>query len=236
MCVPLARCAARRSIGAFVSSERIPIGHLYVLRKGMCVRLWRFLMPNSVWGEDMLLDDLDLVCHSQAVSLTYVEAVALSKPSFDEAAACFPGPMAKVTRKLRKIRIQRLLLRYMSIKTGQPDGTRSFICREHASGYSYVSSMPSHDKATGGDAALQHQLAALKSGHERLAARVEVSHRAVELQMEEMTKALVAIQGALVAGAPGHAQAGQMLVRNADTAGGGSIRGGGDVVVDAYRA
>ena len=57
----------------------------------------RFYGPNKVWGEDMLLDDLDLVCHSQAVALTYTEAFALSKSAFEDVGGRFPIPMAKVS-------------------------------------------------------------------------------------------------------------------------------------------
>ena len=74
-------CAAnaQMAIQAYISNERMPIGQLYVLRKGMVVRLWRFLGPNSVWGEDMLLESISLICHAQAVALTYVEVFTLNQ-------------------------------------------------------------------------------------------------------------------------------------------------------------
>ena len=81
------------SLGAYVTNERVGIGQLYVLRKGMCVKLWRFYGPNKVWGEDMLLDDLDLVCHAQAVALTYAEAFSLSKVAFEDVGGRFPIPV-----------------------------------------------------------------------------------------------------------------------------------------------
>lgn len=52
---------------------------LQVLRKGMCVKNWRFLRSGHVWGDDIILDLLDrrsLMDHAQAVALTYVEVCA----------------------------------------------------------------------------------------------------------------------------------------------------------------
>ena len=45
----------------------------------MAVRLWRFLMANAVWGEDMMVPEQRYACHAQAVALTYLEAFALSR-------------------------------------------------------------------------------------------------------------------------------------------------------------
>jgi hypothetical protein len=56
------------NVGAFVANERLPLGALYILREGMVVRLWRFHGANAVWGEDVLLDNRELMCHTQAVA------------------------------------------------------------------------------------------------------------------------------------------------------------------------
>ena len=46
----IAALSIRMGLQAFVTHERVPLGQLYVLRRGMVVRLWRFLGVNSVWG------------------------------------------------------------------------------------------------------------------------------------------------------------------------------------------
>ena len=53
---------------AFMLHERLPIGQLYVLRRGMCVKNWRFYREGGVWGDDMILDEIapGLIDHSQA--------------------------------------------------------------------------------------------------------------------------------------------------------------------------
>ena len=52
-------------VRSYVAHERLPIGQLYVLRRGLVVKLWRFLGSGKVWGEDMILDTPELVDHSQ---------------------------------------------------------------------------------------------------------------------------------------------------------------------------
>jgi hypothetical protein len=131
-------------IRSFINSERLPVGQLYVLRRGIVVKMWRFLsigkvlttpnpnpnpdpdpdpdpdlavtmwrvlsigkvraadmhcpsrpisssihllpppisshltsshpIPSQVWGEDIILDNAELIDHSQAVALTCARA------------------------------------------------------------------------------------------------------------------------------------------------------------------
>ena len=49
------------------------VGQLYVLRKGVCVKNWNFMRGGAVWGDDMIIDALHLLDHSQAVAVTYME-------------------------------------------------------------------------------------------------------------------------------------------------------------------
>ena len=82
-------------IRAFVAHERLPIGQLYVLRRGLLVKMWRFLGRGKVWGEDMILDNHELIDHSQAVSLTYVETFTLRRNDLDEILTDFPAAQAR---------------------------------------------------------------------------------------------------------------------------------------------
>ena len=135
----------KMELSAYIANERTPIGALYVLRKGMVVRLWRFLGANSVWGEDILLESDDLMCHAQAVALTYIEVVSLTKDNFEEVAVNFPGPMALVRRIMRKVTVQRMVMRGLSRMAGHK-GARSFIARDLASGYNYSTNAVSLEK------------------------------------------------------------------------------------------
>ena len=46
----IAELSKRMVLAAYTAHERMPIGNLYVLRRGMVVKLWRFLGANGVWG------------------------------------------------------------------------------------------------------------------------------------------------------------------------------------------
>ena len=63
---------------SFSSEERIPVGSLYILRKGLTSRGWKFLGPGRVWGEDLILNYPQLIDTTPTVALTYVEVAATS--------------------------------------------------------------------------------------------------------------------------------------------------------------
>ena len=141
----VAELSKKLTLSAYIVNERMPIGQLYILRKGMVVRLWRFLSANSVWGEDMLLENLDLVCHAQAVALNYVEVYTLTRNMFTEVAEKFHGPMQKVSKMMRKVTLQRAILSYLSNHMGRRN-IRSFIGRRAAAGYAYAPPSQTQDQ------------------------------------------------------------------------------------------
>ena len=57
------------------------MGSLYILRKGLCSRGWKFLGPGRVWGEDLILNYPQLIETTPTVALTYVEVAATSTAS-----------------------------------------------------------------------------------------------------------------------------------------------------------
>ena len=168
----------------------------------------RPLPPASPFSQDMLIDDLDLVCHAQAVALTYIECAFLTKPEFEEAARDFPGPMQKVRQKLKRVQLQRRLLQYL-VKANGTRCCRSFIERMHASGFSYSVKQAEAPSTSGGDgmgdgagmsgaeqAGVLQQLAELRSSQQALVTRVEEAQRLSDARMAKMVSALSAIQAA----------------------------------------
>ena len=51
---------------------------------------WRFLRSGKVWGEDIILDSIELIDHSQAVALTYCETYTLRRRDLDSVLREFP--------------------------------------------------------------------------------------------------------------------------------------------------
>ena len=135
----IASLAKTLVIRAYVAHERLPIGQLYVLRRGLVVKLWRFLGTGKVWGEDMILDTPELIDHSQAVALTYVEAFTLRRNDLDECMADYPLAYKRVRKAARRITMQRALLKYLC-ETVEGRPVRSFATRSSARGFTEVRS------------------------------------------------------------------------------------------------
>ena len=131
-------------VRAYVASERPPLGQIYVLRKGMAIKNWRFLRAGRVWGDDMILEDQSLMDHSQAVALTYIEVFALSKEALDASCDSFPEGRRAIDRAALRIRMQRALLTHLCAQQGKV--TKSFVSQKNASGYFFVGAQISTDE------------------------------------------------------------------------------------------
>ena len=139
----IASLAKALQVSAYVASERAPLGMLYVLRKGMCVKNWRFIRVGRVWGDDMIIDDRLLMDHSQAVALTYIELFALSAETMEASCERFPAAGMAIRKAALRIRIQRALLLYFCNMGGRQP--RSFVPQAAASGYFWVGPQLSTD-------------------------------------------------------------------------------------------
>jgi len=133
----IAALAKSLVIRNYVAKERLPIGQLYILRKGMCVKNWRFKRVRAVWGEDFVLDVEELIDHAQAVALTYVEVYTVRRHALD--ALLDDCAVAKLTvqRAARKMTIQRSFLKYLTMLNGKR-GPCSFIVKSCAAGVDLV--------------------------------------------------------------------------------------------------
>jgi len=129
----IAGLAKQLVIRSFVNSERLPIGQLYVLRRGLVVKMWRFLSIGKVWGEDVIVDNPELIDHSQAVGLTYVETYTLRRNDLDDVLLEFPVAAQRVHRAARRVALARSLLRYLCMKQGRTP--RSVALRSDAKGF-----------------------------------------------------------------------------------------------------
>ena len=124
----IAKVALKLHPRAYVAQERMPAGLLCIIRRGLVIKRWRFMAAGKVWGDDMILDNPDLIDHSEAVALTYVELFTLSRPDLDECCRQYPESGVKIRRAARRMMIKRLVLREMRRRAGLP--LRSFIKEE----------------------------------------------------------------------------------------------------------
>lgn len=112
----------------FTAQERLPIGQLYIVRKGLLVKMWRFLGSGRVWGEDIILSSEELMDHAQAVALSYVEVYTLRRHALFTLLEDHPCASLVVHKASRRILMQRAMLRYLAQVAGKP-GPCSFITR-----------------------------------------------------------------------------------------------------------
>ena len=133
-------------VRAYIADERLPVGQLYILRKGWVTRLWRFMKAGHVWGEDFILKNVELIDHAQAVALTYAETYTLRRRDLKDSLAGFPSATAELNRAMRRITIQRALLLHFAKALGKPHGPSSFIPRSRAKGFAYVSATETLDQ------------------------------------------------------------------------------------------
>ena len=68
---------------------------------------------TQVWGEDIILDMPELIDHSQAVALTYVETYTLRRNELDGCTEDYPVAHTVVAKARRKITMQRAILKYL---------------------------------------------------------------------------------------------------------------------------
>eukprot|EP00966_Prymnesium_polylepis_P143900 3321798-Prymnesium_polylepis.1 len=109
----IAAIAKNLNIKAFAAGERLPVGQLYVLRKGLCVKLWRFMNAGKVWGEDMILDQPELIDHSQAVAISFVEVYTLTRQDLDDQMEIYPKCKSIVKAAARRIAATRGMLIFL---------------------------------------------------------------------------------------------------------------------------
>ena len=133
----------RLVLRAYVTNERLPVGQLYILRRGLVVKMWRFLGRGTTWGEDVILDSPELIDHSQAVALTYCETYTLRRADMEAALREAPAVRQLVRRAARKLQIQRAMLKYLCMKW-QGRLPKSFSAQSAAQGYSEVYSHQDH--------------------------------------------------------------------------------------------
>ena len=133
----LSGIAKELTVRTFVAHERLPIGQLYILKRGAVVKNWRFLSVGMVWGEDLIIDNMELMDHSQAVALTYVEAQTLRRADVDSLAAMNPEARQHLLRAALRIKLQRALLQVFCGLAGKRTPL-SFIPRSASSGVTEI--------------------------------------------------------------------------------------------------
>ena len=89
-----------------------------------------------MWGEDLILDNDELIDHSQAVALTYTEAYTLRRHDLDSLSDEFPEAGFVVRKAASRIKLQRCVIKALCKATGK--APMSFISKSAANGVEEV--------------------------------------------------------------------------------------------------
>ena len=108
----ISHLAMRLQPFAYVREERVPIGSLYILQKGLVSRGFVFLGPGRVWGYDMLLQNQHrhLINRTASIALTYIEVITLSRDDLMDCAEEFP----EAERRIRAARARMLMAKVLT--------------------------------------------------------------------------------------------------------------------------
>jgi len=190
----VARLSRHLTICVYTQEERLPLGQLYILGRGIVVRNWRIFSMGRVWGEDIILDRKEFVDHAQAVALSYVETHTLRRHDLDVVLAEFPVQNAIVRKAVRKVSFQRcLLLHLLKLinKRDDPGGAKpvvpvSFVPASIARGYETVGETRSMESW------LRDEMAAMKREgrrrEERLSAQIDQLRATLALTAEHQAR------------------------------------------------
>lgn len=113
-CLEIATYAPAESFGE--------IWTLYVLHYGVAARKARFsfLFRGSVWGEDCVIDVMDLLENPCCMAVTYCEVLTLSKPTLCDLASEHPGDERLIRAYCARLTARRAVLRYAHTLTPEP--------------------------------------------------------------------------------------------------------------------
>ncbi|CEL92732.1 unnamed protein product [Vitrella brassicaformis CCMP3155] len=97
---------------------------LYIVQRGLAARRGKIMSVGSVWGEDLILSEWELMDRHAAIALTYVEVLFLPRDELGNILLDFPEEAARI----RKFQIRLALRRtFIAIANDEPYGTRFLL-------------------------------------------------------------------------------------------------------------
>eukprot|EP00747_Dinoflagellata_sp_TGD_P063441 gnl/TRDRNA2_/TRDRNA2_153450_c0_seq1.p1 gnl/TRDRNA2_/TRDRNA2_153450_c0~~gnl/TRDRNA2_/TRDRNA2_153450_c0_seq1.p1 ORF type:complete len:343 (-),score=24.35 gnl/TRDRNA2_/TRDRNA2_153450_c0_seq1:86-1114(-) len=83
----------------------------FVVQRGIAAKNGRVLTPGSNWGQDMILNDQNLLDRNWTRALSYLEVSTLSRKSLDDCCEGFPSLAVKIRWAVIRLTLMRKLIR-----------------------------------------------------------------------------------------------------------------------------
>ena len=94
----------------FAPREKIPIGQLNILMRGVAAKSGNILTPVTTWGEDIIVTSVALREKKAASALTFVEIASLTRSDLDEVLEDYPNSSQFIRKAAMKIAMQRAIV------------------------------------------------------------------------------------------------------------------------------
>merc|ERR1719217_1079692 len=95
----LVEVARRMSPIVYTPHEEVPCGRaLFIIQRGICARKGQVMGKDSVFGEDMIIENPFLRDTADARALSYLELIFITGEKFDEVREMFPASEERIRR------------------------------------------------------------------------------------------------------------------------------------------
>ena len=94
----------------YAPREKIPVGQLNILVRGVAAKSGNILTPITTWGEDIIVTSPQLREKKAASALTVVEIASITRNDVDEVLEDFPASAQFIRKAAMKIAMQRAIV------------------------------------------------------------------------------------------------------------------------------
>ena len=94
----------------YAPREKIPVGQLNILVRGVAAKSGNILTPITTWGEDIIVTSPQLREKKAASALTFVEIASITRNDVDEVLEDFPASAQFIRKAAMKIAMQRAIV------------------------------------------------------------------------------------------------------------------------------
>ena len=94
----------------YAPREKIPVGQLNILMRGVAAKSGNIMTPVTTWGEDIIVTSLALREKKPASALTFVEIASITRTDLDEVLEDYPVSAQFIRKAAMKIAMQRAIV------------------------------------------------------------------------------------------------------------------------------
>ena len=106
----LTNLTIRFRLSVYCRLERVPLRHLFVIDRGVCAKNGKISLVGSTLGEDMIICNEKLRDIADAIALTFVQNIFITREAIFELLPGFPNAYRVIRRAAYKIALRRVVV------------------------------------------------------------------------------------------------------------------------------